>query len=70
MERVHAFVSENVKTGASQFVAEAEGKIVGWREALPGDAFSGSPHVGIVGMESRARRALDLSAAVRLAPRR
>lgn len=50
LERAQAFVSANVKAGHPQFVAEINGKIVGWCDALPGGASSTSPHVGRLGM--------------------
>jgi L-amino acid N-acyltransferase YncA len=50
IDRVHAFVSSNVKAGYPQLVAEDDGKIVGWCDALPGDASSGATHVGRLGM--------------------
>jgi ribosomal protein S18 acetylase RimI-like enzyme len=50
LERVLAFVSANVKAGHAQFVAEEDGKMVGWCDAIPGDALSGTRHVGRLGM--------------------
>ena len=43
------FVACNVKAGHPQFVAEdAEGRIVGWCDAIPGGA--GTAHIGGLGM--------------------
>ena len=50
VDRVQAFVSSNVKAGYPQFVAEDDGRIVGWCDAIPGDASSGVTHVGRLGM--------------------
>jgi L-amino acid N-acyltransferase YncA len=50
LERVRNFVSSNIKEGYPQFVAEEDGKIVGWCDAIPGGATSGSAHVGNLGM--------------------
>lgn len=50
IDRVHAFVSSNVKAGYPQLVAEDDGRIVGWCDALPGDTSSGTTHVGRLGM--------------------
>ena len=50
IERVQAFVTSNVKAGYPQFVAEDEGKIIGWCDAIPGDASSGAAHIGRLGM--------------------
>ena len=50
IERVIAFVSSNVKSGYPQFVAESDGKIVGWCDAIPGDPLSGATHIGRLGM--------------------
>ena len=59
-ERVAAFVGRNVERGFPQFVAESEGRIVGWCDAIPGDAAAGTAHVGSLGMgvirEFRGRR--------------
>ena len=52
-ERVQAFVSANVKAGHPQWVAEEDGRIVGWCDAIPGDALSGARHVGRLGMGVR-----------------
>ena len=50
MERVRNFVRSNIKESYPQFVAEEEGEIVGWCDAIPGGATSGSAHVGNLGM--------------------
>jgi ribosomal protein S18 acetylase RimI-like enzyme len=54
LERVRAFVRANVQAGLAQFVAELESPsgraLVGWCDALPGDALSGTRHVGRLGM--------------------
>jgi ribosomal protein S18 acetylase RimI-like enzyme len=50
LERVQAFVSSNVKAGYPQVVAEDDGTIVGWCDAIPGDDLSGMRHVGRLGM--------------------
>jgi L-amino acid N-acyltransferase YncA len=50
MERTIAFVSANVKAGHPQFVAEEDGCIIGWCDAIPGAELSGSTHVGSLGM--------------------
>lgn len=50
LDRTQAFVSANVKAGYPQLVAEDAGKIVGWCDVLPGDANSGTMHVGRLGM--------------------
>ena len=42
------FVAGNVKSGHPQFVAEDEGAIVGWCDAIPGE--SGRTHIGGLGM--------------------
>ena len=47
---VRTFVTSNVSSGFPQFVAEEDGKIVGWCDAIPGDASSGTAHVGRLGM--------------------
>jgi ribosomal protein S18 acetylase RimI-like enzyme len=50
LERTRNFVISNITEGYPQFVAEDEGRIVGWCDALPGAANSGSAHVGQLGM--------------------
>jgi ribosomal protein S18 acetylase RimI-like enzyme len=48
--RVRAFINANVDAGHAQFVAEVEGRLVGWCDALPGDLSAGTAHVGHFGM--------------------
>jgi len=48
LERVEKFVADNVKNGHAQFVADLHGKVVGWCDAMPGDA--GRAHIGCLGM--------------------
>jgi len=50
LERVEVFVAANVTAGYPQVVAEDDGKIVGWCDAIPGDALSGVTHIGRLGM--------------------
>lgn len=52
LEQVQGFVTGNVRAGHPQFVAEAEetGRIVGWCDAIPGDATTGVQHIGRLGM--------------------
>jgi ribosomal protein S18 acetylase RimI-like enzyme len=50
LDRATTFVEANVKAGFPQFVAEADGKIVGWCDAIPGDMDSGTEHIGRLGM--------------------
>jgi len=50
MERFQKFVSSNVKSDYPQFIAETEGKIVGWCDAIPGEASYGIAHIGRLGM--------------------
>jgi ribosomal protein S18 acetylase RimI-like enzyme len=49
-DRVRAFVESNVESGHPQFVAEEEGRIVGWCDALPGTVSAGTAHIGHLGM--------------------
>jgi len=50
LEQFQAFVSSVVDAGSAYFVAEADGRIVGWCDALPGPAAMGTNHVGRLGM--------------------
>ena len=51
LNRTVKFVESNVAAGFAQFVAEdEEGRIVGWCDALPDSATSGTAHVGRLGM--------------------
>ena len=49
-DRVRAFVDSNVNLGHPQFVAEEDGQIVGWCDALPGTVSAGTAHIGHLGM--------------------
>ena len=48
LENVVKFVAENLQKGFPQFVADHEGSIVGWCDAIPGDG--GRSHIGGLGM--------------------
>lgn len=50
LERVREFVAGTVKAGHPQFVAEDAGRIVGWCDAISGDATTGVQHIGRLGM--------------------
>jgi len=50
IEQVQSFIAANVKSGGPQFVAEEDGRIVGWCDALPGPAALGRAHIGRLGM--------------------
>lgn len=50
LERIERFVKNNVLMDHPQYVALVDGQIVGWCDALPGDAGSGMAHVGHLGM--------------------
>jgi ribosomal protein S18 acetylase RimI-like enzyme len=50
VERVQAFVTANVVSDLPHFVAEEDGRIVGWCDILPGEASAGTTHVGRFGM--------------------
>lgn len=50
LERARSFVVSNITAGYPQFVAEDDGRIIGWCDAIPGPANSGSAHVGQLGM--------------------
>jgi putative acetyltransferase len=49
LERVRAFVRENIAAGVPQFVALDAGAVVGWCDILPGWAHA-RRHVGTLGM--------------------
>jgi ribosomal protein S18 acetylase RimI-like enzyme len=49
-DRVRSFIETNVESGHAQFVAEEEGRIVGWCDALPGTVPEGTAHIGRLGM--------------------
>jgi ribosomal protein S18 acetylase RimI-like enzyme len=48
LENTVKFVANNVKNGYPQFVAEEEGAIIGWCDAIPGK--DGRAHIGCLGM--------------------
>jgi ribosomal protein S18 acetylase RimI-like enzyme len=50
MESVQKFVTANVLAGHPQFVAEEEGRIVGWCDAIPDEETFGKAHVAYLGM--------------------
>src|SRR3954471_5902084 len=50
IESVQRFLSSTVRGNYPQFVAQEDGKIVGWCDAIPGDSSSGTTHVGRLGM--------------------
>ena len=50
LERMQAFVTGVVKAGHAQFVADDDGKLLGWCDALPGEASAGTAHVARLGM--------------------
>ena len=50
LERMQVFVSGVVKAGHVQFVADDDGKLLGWCDALPGEASAGTAHVARLGM--------------------
>ncbi len=58
LEDTRKFVASNVRNKLPQWVAEADGKVVGWCDVIPGRA--GRSHVGTLGMgvlrEYRGRR--------------
>lgn len=45
-----AFVRGNVDAGLPQYVAEEDGRLLGWCDAIPGSAISCSRHVARLGM--------------------
>ena len=49
LESAKAFVGAVIKAGHAQFVAVDEARIVGWCDALPGDAAAGTAHIGRLG---------------------
>ncbi len=49
-QRSLEFVRKNIEREYPQFVAESECKIIGWCDAVPGDASAGTAHVGFLGM--------------------
>jgi len=50
IEQVQSFVTSNIRSGFPQLVAEEDGRIVGWCDALPGPAALGMAHIGRLGM--------------------
>jgi ribosomal protein S18 acetylase RimI-like enzyme len=50
LENIRALVSGVVKAGHAQLVADDEGKIVGWCDALPGSVSAGAAHIARLGM--------------------
>ena len=50
IESVREFVTSNIKAGHPQFVAEVDGELVGWCDAIPGTETAGTAHVGSLGM--------------------
>lgn len=50
LAKVAGFVSENVRLGHPQYVADEGGRVVGWCDAIPGAPGSGTRHVGGLGM--------------------
>ncbi len=50
LERMTTFVKNNVTLDHPHMVADAGGTLVGWCDAIPGEATSGAPHVARLGM--------------------
>jgi ribosomal protein S18 acetylase RimI-like enzyme len=50
IESFQGFVSAVVKAGSPHFVAEVDGKVVGWCYALPGEISTGTAHIGRLAM--------------------
>lgn len=50
MENVRKFVTANVLAGHPQFVADENGRVVGWCDALPNTATFGGAHIACLGM--------------------
>ncbi len=50
LESVRSFIAGNLRAGHPQFVAESEGRIVGWCDALPDAQKFGRAHVAVLGM--------------------
>lgn len=48
VDRVTEFVADNVKNGYAQFVADLDGEVVGWCDAIPEDG--GRAHIACLGM--------------------
>lgn len=49
-ESVRKFVEANIQAGHPQFVAESDGKIVGWCDTLPDPKNFGRDHIAVLGM--------------------
>lgn len=50
VEGVRSFVASNIRAGNPQFIAEEDGRIVGWCDVTRGNAAVGMAHVGRLGM--------------------
>jgi ribosomal protein S18 acetylase RimI-like enzyme len=50
LERMQAFVDNNAKQGLPQFFALDGNQLVGWCDAIPGEANGGGAHVARLGM--------------------
>lgn len=50
LESTRAFISSTIKAGHPQLVAEENGKLIGWCDAIPGGPASCSRHVARLGM--------------------
>ncbi len=49
LERTREFIMENIRANHAQYVAEVDGRIVGWADAIPGGRDS-TAHMAAVGM--------------------
>jgi ribosomal protein S18 acetylase RimI-like enzyme len=49
-ESTRSFVRENIKNNHAQFVARADGKVVGWCDIIPKRKGTATSHCGILGM--------------------
>jgi ribosomal protein S18 acetylase RimI-like enzyme len=50
LDNVRKFIATNVKLGHPQVIAEHSGRVVGWCDAIPGEATYGTAHIGRLGM--------------------